>query len=400
MELEPLMQMLQTQSLVTTLWQQASGIIRNPWNGHMIWSIGDVEKTLLGQSASVSALPPDEVVAAVNRVENVLGHDWILAERATGIAPAMGIIGMGLRLAALDDLANTETLVSNLRQKDQNAEAELTALCLIRGRNSSLELELEPAVGTRKADFRVRKVGQSLWTTVEVTQATTSEYQQHLLDILHKILDALKESKSQFSLDVIFRREPREAEITSLRSELPPFCVQSGQQQVTLPDELGFMLLNHTPISQGQRIEMAGVGPTIGIMMFVGGGPGGGPNHKVSVQIPFTDERAEEILRKEAKQLPKDGIGLVMINASGGAGRFQPWASLISKRLQPKIHTRVSGVCLFEGSMVPNGPQYDWLVQTKLVVNDHAGFQLPSWIQATIKEAGEQFEQALLNKAG
>jgi hypothetical protein len=50
--------------------------------------------------------------------------------------------------------------------------------------------------------------------------------------------------------------------------------------------------------------------------------------------------------------------------------------------------------------MVPNGPQYDWLVQTKLVVNDHAGFQLPSWIQATIKEAGEQFEQALLNKAG
>jgi hypothetical protein len=49
--------------------------------------------------------------------------------------------------------------------------------------------------------------------------------------------------------------------------------------------------------------------------------------------------------------------------------------------------------------MVPNGSQYDWLVQTKLVVNDRAGFQLPSWIQATIKEAGEQFERALLNKA-
>jgi hypothetical protein len=88
-----------------------------------------------------------------------------------------------------------------------------------------------------------------------------------------------------------------------------------------------------------------------------------------------------------------------MINASGGEGRFQAWASLIGKRFQPELHTRVSGVCLFEGSMVPNGSQYDWLVQTKLVVNDRAGFQLPSWIQATIKEAGEQFERALLNKA-
>ncbi|MBZ5657465.1 MAG: hypothetical protein LAO56_19530 [Acidobacteriia bacterium] len=366
----------------------------------MTWSIDDVEKTLLGQNASVLALPPDVIVDAVNRVEKVLGHDWILAEaRATGIAPAMGIIGMGLRLAALDDLVNTETLVSNLRQEDQNAEAELTALYLIRRRNSSLEVELEPAVGTRKADFRVRRAGESLWTTVEVTQATTSEYQQHLLDILEKILEALRESKSRFSLNVIFRREPTEAEITFLRSELPQFCVQPGQQQATLPGELGFMLLNHAPISQGQKIEIAGLGPTIGIMMFVGGGPGGGPNHKVSVQIPFTDERAEEILRKEAKQLPKDGIGLVMINASGGAGRFQVWTSLISQRFQRKIHTRVSGVCLFEGSMVPNGPQYDWLVQTKLVVNDHSQFQLPSWIQTTFNEAGEEFERALL-KAG
>jgi hypothetical protein len=156
-----------------------------------------------------------------------------------------------------------------------------------------------------------------------------------------------------------------------------------------LRDGLGFMLLNHTGIKEGRRVEIAGLGPTIGIMMFVGGGPDGGPHHKVSIQIPFTDDRAEEILRTEAKQLPKDEIGLVMINASGGPGRFEGWASLISKRLQPKIHTRVSGVCLFEGSMVPNGSQYDWLVQTKLIVNKHARLQLPTWIQDTITAAGE-----------
>ncbi len=366
----------------------------------MIWSMHDIEKSLLGQKASAIALTPDLIVDAVNRVETILGHDWILdVATATGIAPAMEIIGMGLRLAALDSLINTETLVSNLRRRGQNAEAELTALYLISAQNSPLELELGPSVGTRKADFRVRKAGEKLWTTVEVTQATASKYQQHLLAILHGIIDVLRESKSQFSLDVIFRREPIEPEIASLRFQLPPFCSQPGQKQVTLGDDLGFVLLNHTPISQGQRVEIPGLGPTVGVVMFVGGGPGGGPNHKVSVQVPFTDERAEKILRTQARQLPKDGMGLVMINASGGAGRFQGWACLIGKRLQPKIHRRVGGVCLFEGSMVPNGPRYDWLVQTKLVVNEHARLQLPSWIQATINAAGEQFERALNNTA-
>jgi hypothetical protein len=148
-------------------------------------------------------------------------------------------------------------------------------------------------------------------------------------------------------------------------------------------------------VTEGQRIEVAGLAPTIGIMMFVGGGADGGPHHKVSVQIPFTDDRAEEILRDEAKQLPKDEIGLIMINASGGIGKYDAWASLIGKRLQPKIHTRVSGVCLFEGSMVPNGSQYDWLVQTRLVVNEHARALLPNWIKSKIASAGKRFEQAL-----
>ena len=131
----------------------------------MNWSIDDIEKNLLGQKACVIAIPPDVIVDAVNRVETILGHDWILAEmKATGIAPAMTVIGMGLRLATLHGLANTETLLSNLRRRDQNAEAELTALYLIRGQDSSIELELEPLVGARKADFRVRKAGESVWT--------------------------------------------------------------------------------------------------------------------------------------------------------------------------------------------------------------------------------------------
>jgi hypothetical protein len=154
------------------------------------------------------------------------------------------------------------------------------------------------------------------------------------------------------------------------------------------------LLLKHTPIMQGQTMGIPDRSPTIGVVMFVGGRPNGGPHHKVAIEIPFVDERAEEILRDEAKQLPNDGIGIVMINSSGGKGRFERWASLLSKRLQPKLHTRVSGVCDFEGSMVPNSSRYDWLVQTELIINSHAKFQLPLWIQDTIEAAGERLSRS------
>jgi len=45
--------------------------------------------------------------------------------------------------------------------------------------------------------------------------------------------------------------------------------------------------------------------------------------------------------------------------------------------------------------MVPNGFQYDWLVQTNLIENKHARLQLPSWIKEKITATGERFEQAL-----
>jgi hypothetical protein len=36
----------------------------------------------------------------------------------------------------------------------------------------------------------------------------------------------------------------------------------------------------------------------------------------VAVRVAFSDDRADEFLRKEAKQLPKDAPGVVMIDAS------------------------------------------------------------------------------------
>jgi hypothetical protein len=83
-----------------------------------------------------------------------------------------------------------------------------------------------------------------------------------------------------------------------------------------------------------------------------------------------------------------------MTRVPSSTGHWKPWVSLIERRFQPHIHTRVRGVCLFWGGMVLVEKGYDWLLQTKLITNPHAQFQLPSWIQAAVTSGGQDFERA------
>ncbi len=368
------------------------------YNQRMGRSIEQLEKELLLSKADVLALAPDLVVAAVDRVERVLGSEWIESEISSGkgIAPTMRIIGMGLRLVSLENLAQSEELITHLRRGDQNAESELAAIHLIHSYDPSMQLELHPAVGTRKADFRVRRMDDEQWTTVEVTQPNTSQEQQRVQRILRRLTSAFEKIEHPFSLEILFRREPSDDEVEVLCNRLPEFCQLTGQQRAELVDGMGYLFLNYVEIGKLLLCEVEELAdtPMIGVTAFFGGGSSGGPHHQVSVRIPFTDERAEEILDYEARQLPKSGLGLVMIDLPTSPKELRGWVSLIERRFQPQIHTRVSGVCLFSGGMVPVGDRYDWLLQTKLLTNPHAKFQLPSWIQTAIKSTGEDFERA------
>ena len=233
--------------------------------------------------------------------------------------------------------------------------------------------------------------------TVEVTQPSTSDERQRVQNILRRLTDALSKMDCQFSLELQFLREPTEEEIAVLCDRLPEFCRQEGQKEAELANKLGFLFLNQLPMGQllKRNIPQLEDTPMIGLAMFAGGESQGGTHHQVLVRMPFTDDRAEEILRDEARQLPEQGVGLIMVDVSHASGSFEVWEPLIQRRFQPTIHTRVSGVCLFEGGMVPSNKGYDWLLHTKLITNPHAQFPLPVWVEAGLKRAGEGFEQAL-----
>ena len=61
------------------------------------------------------------------------------------------------------------------------------------------------------------------------------------------------------------------------------------------------------------------------------------PNRQVVVRIPSSDERAAAVLKAEAKQLPEDGPGLVMVNTNRQPSAFTSWPDLVRGRFASKI---------------------------------------------------------------
>lgn len=363
----------------------------------MPWTVQEIERDYLKGKMSALAVPENLVLTAFERVETLLGRDWILSETSgtTGLAPTMRIVGMGLSLAALEGVEQGESLLGHIRQKEQNAESELNAIHLIHRGNSSAQFELYPMVGTRVADFQVHDGGSGPRTVVEVTRPYSSQEQLRLRGILERIGHALTSSDNRFALEIVFHREPTEPEIDLVCHQLPEFCKLDGQQQAELAGDLGTILLNHIQIGDiVKRTYGMGDPPVIGLATLTGGGPGGAPRNQVSMTLPYTDGRAEEILRDEARQLPEGGPGLIMIDVGNTIGSFQNWESVFGRRFQPTLHTRVSGVCLFETGMGPAAGGYDWFVRTKLITNPHAKAKLPQWLEDAISQAGETYEAA------
>ena len=110
------------------------------------------------------------------------------------------------------------------------------------------------------------------------------------------------------------------------------------------------------------------------------------PERHIVVRVPFADERAEQILATEAKQLPKNESALVMVDVTRQQTAFVSWPKLVPHRFTPRQHTRVGGVLLFATStwVTQHGPM--WLPSLKLIPNPHAKISLPVWITEVVKE--------------
>jgi hypothetical protein len=341
------------------------------------------------------ALSSEEVVSAFNRVALVFGRDWMEGTRTQagitigGTSPTLGVVTLGQMLVSLEGARGTDELIGKLRKGDPSAFAELGAVHLIRSEASAIDLELGPAASVgdraRKPDFRIRR-GSEAWTYVEVTQPDIAESRMHAQAILNRLADLVRPIKRSFALEVFLRREPTNSELSTLSDLVQQFCLLEGDQSKNLPD-LAILSLNAS--APGLVVPRDHVGepnvPRLGCAKGIYGPDE--PHRHISVRMAYADDRAEDFLRKEAKQLPNDSPGLVMVQISNAPGGIISWEPVLKRRFQPNVHTRVSAVCLFMSGQQLTETGVASIPEAKLLPNPHAHFPLPAWIAEALSKA-------------
>jgi hypothetical protein len=342
---------------------------------------------------------PKDVESAFDVATRIRGLAWVLGAKLdpTLLPPLVGIgirggyseflrvYWFGMRMGSILGAKGADNLIARVIAGDADANEEAGAIHLLRSQQTNTDLEVEPEVrvGTRdrKPDFRIRK-GDERWVYVEVTKLHSSSASARVQRLLERIGDGVMAVERPFLMEILFNREPTEEEEQLIVlgaigacgapeghrveiADIASILVKAGDPQVVVP----------SPIPDDDRPRMA---ISRGI-----GGPGS-PSRQLIARIPFADERADEILRREAKQLPKDECGLLMANVNSQPSAFESWGERVPERFRGGLHTRVAAVILFMHATTSNERGLVWVPYVKLIPNPHAVAPLPAWITETV----------------
>jgi hypothetical protein len=342
------------------------------------------------------------MVATFDCCERVLGRDWIEQSRGDVRGPltTLPVVVMGKRLACLDGLPGNEQIIEKLRDRDPSAYAELHAIYLL-GRDRHIEFDLFPevAVGARRRvpDLRVRCDG-GLWVYVEICRPATSEVAERAQATVVALAEVVRTISKPIALEVFLRREPTDEEVESLHTHIAAFCLQEIASCEELPNGLGLLVRSEHP--PGMLVPTDHVGeevcPRFGAAKMIGGGSE--PTRHVMVRMPFSDQRAEKFISKEAAQLPTDAPGLIMIDLTEVRTGSRSWEPLITRRFQPNIHTRVGGVCMFSSAILATQNGLASLSETKVLINPHSRIAVPSWVEMVLTSAGAEYRREMKAK--
>jgi hypothetical protein len=358
----------------------------------MSYTWQEIEQDWLGGGGGLAA-SPDEVLSAFNEVAGRFGREWVEATRtrngvpSRGLAPTLYIVTMARLLRSLDGLPNTAGLLEKVSRGSSDARAELIAIDLIRTENPGVIVEVEPEVRVggrdRKPDFRTQMAGEP-WTYVEVTNPNTSDPQEEVRRGLAQLTGLVRDCSGSFALEVFLKREPSAADLDLIADMIMQEHQTRAQSTVELPADLGTLYWNYQPpgaMVLDDHGEPYTPRLSSGAVAFSTDQNGQIDQHRhIAVRWPFTDVRAETFIRHEARQLPTDAPGLIMIYTSGTVGAMKAWRALIERRLQPNLNRRVSAVCLFSSALQETEQGEGWKVECKLILNPHARIPLPQWI--------------------
>jgi hypothetical protein len=363
------------------------------------WTFEEIQRAWFGGVPLNWERAPVE--AAFNQATRMRGYVWVVGPKRDlapfaafpGIGPHGGyqeflrVYWFGKRMASIAGTIGSEELIRRVIDGNPDADEEATAIDLLRSKHPETELEVEPGVkvGThdRKPDFRIRKHGEP-WVYAEVTRLHSSAASIRVHQLLARLCQAVMCVQHPFVLEVLLNREPTDSEEQDILNDARKACVAPNELRIDVGDFASVLVKAGNASVVVPSIIPNDNRPRMALSQAVIGP--GQPNRQIVLRIPFADERAEDILAREAKQLPRGQCGLLMVNVNSQPGAFESWGKRVPQRFTPGQHTRIAGVTLFMHATYLTEQGLMWLPFVKLITNPHAVIPLPGWIASTIDE--------------
>ena len=361
----------------------------------MDWTLEAIEHLLANPIRTTLAVNPDQAIEAFARAERLLGPRWIPSATANqrGIAPATYVLATGMALRAIEDIPGSSRLIQELKRDKPGTRAVLNSVHLLRSRYPPAEVEWEPPLGKRKADFRIRMPARE-WVTAEVCSPEQSLHLKALYRHAKALSDKLRPEIREGAVDIYLRRCPSIYEIESIIGAVRAALAATPPTETTLNDNLGVVLTDDQRRHIGHRIPAQMCETHMpGITTFAATGSRE-EICRIGVFIAFEDRRVLRFLNDKAKQLNPAEAGLLMLQTSDVAGGVPMWSASAERYFKAGAHPLVSGVCLFEPMSIAVAGRYRPAIQAALVANENANFKLPDWIATAISAVQDEFNQA------
>jgi hypothetical protein len=290
---------------------------------------------------------PEEILEAFNTVERICGAEWFVSKfrGARGPFVCISIVDLGKTLKEIEKIPNAGKILQKI--KDDKSDIFQVARIAAYYLSHKLQVEFEPELlvqGNRKhPDLRIK--WRDSWIYVEVAKASLSKHQEQINKIMSKLSEVIKKIKAGLHLEIYLFKEPSEKEVDQIIQHCKSLCDAPEQPQELNLKDLAQIFAN--PIGQERLSKFdSALKEKRPVLVYVYGELQSGKRRQCTVKFPFTDERAERILRREYRQLSKKEVGLIVLDISNIPGSLKAWSELISRRLQPNLHRRIGAVLL------------------------------------------------------
>jgi hypothetical protein len=359
----------------------------------MPWTFEDIKRDWFG-SAHLQ-WDQDDVVRAFDLAERIRGREWVLGRevdisiakafpgigRRGGYSEFLRVYWFGKRMASIIGATGCDDLVQRLITNDSAASEEATAIHLLRSTQINTELEIAPTINVgnrnRQPDFCLRKLGER-WIYVEVTMLNSSAASCKIERLLERVAERVIAVDQTFLLEIVFNRDPSASEEEEVLAKAEAACIASDRHRKDVRDVASILVKSGDPSLVVPSVIPDDNRPRTSISRSLGG------HRQIVARIPFRDERAEDILKTKARQLPSNECGILMVNVNRQPSAFESWTDQIPKRFTTRQHTRIAAVILFMHSTIPTETGLAWIPFVKLISNPHATAPLPSWITETV----------------